>query len=62
MHSGAEGADPIPRILFLHRWIPMMEETVGGRTRSYDAGLLEVKQDGFGALGPAVDPESDHGA
>jgi hypothetical protein len=62
MHGGPKGADPIPRILLLHCRIPMRQKTVGSRTRADDAGPFQVKQDGFGALGPAVDPESDHGA
>jgi len=62
MYGGPKGADPILRILLLHCRIPVGEETVWGRTRTDDAGPFQVKQDGFGALGSAVDPESDHGA
>ena len=40
----------------------MGEETVRSRTRTDDAGPFQIKQDGFGALGPTIDPESDHGA
>jgi hypothetical protein len=35
---------------------------VRSRTRTDDAGPFQIKQDGFGALGPTIDPESDHGA
>jgi hypothetical protein len=62
MNGGAEGTDPILGILLLHSRISMGEEAVGSRTSTDDVGSFQVKQDGFGALGPAVDPESDHGA
>jgi len=62
MNGGPKGADPIPRILLFYCRIPMGEEPVGGRSRADDSGSFQVKQDDFGTLGPAVDPESDHGA
>ena len=40
MHGDPKGADPIPRILLLHCWIPIGVETVGSRTSTDDAGLF----------------------